>query len=137
MKNIARVSRIAGVALFALSFAPVTPAGTVPASSVVGAQSSDDVPLKPAPGSTPDRARAKTPVTTPSADWAKAAVLMAQDLMKEKKYAEALARLDSMDSVTVKSSDDSYLIERTRVAIASFSGDQALLVRSVEAVMAT
>ena len=122
-----------------LSIAPCVLAGTVPASSVVGAQSSDDIPLKSGPGSALDRAKSKTPATSalPSADWAKAAVQMAQDLMKAGKYPEALAKLTELDSVAAKTPNDVYLIERTRVAAASHLSDQTLLIHSLEAVMAS
>ena len=116
-------------------------AGTVPAGTAVGAQSSDDIPIKSGPGAGSERARAVAPAAnqsaTPSADWAKAAVQMAQDLIKDGKYPEALAKLADLDKVEGKSGNDVYLIERTRVAIASLTADQALLVRSMEAVMAS
>lgn len=140
MKAFVRFATSMVVAIPAMTFTPSILAGTVPAGSIVGAQTSDDIPIKPNAGSSIERARSKSPAASPagpSADWAKAAVQMAQDLMKAGQYPEALAKLAELDSVAAKAANDVYLIERTRVAAASFLGDQALLVRSVEAVMSS
>ena len=60
---------------------------------------------------------------------------MAQDAMKAAKYAEARAKLAELDALADKSADEAYMIERTRVAVASLSSDEAQLIESLEGVM--
>lgn len=65
------------------------------------------------------------------------AVKQAQELMQAKKFPEALARLAELDALASKTAEERYLIERIRVAIASLANDDTLLVKSIEAVLAS
>ncbi|MGB9108968.1 MAG: hypothetical protein WCC39_09800, partial [Telluria sp.] len=61
----------------------------------------------------------------------------AQQLMKSGKNKEALAKLRQLDSVSGKSPNESYLIERTRVGAALQAGDYETAARSSEALIAS
>lgn len=61
----------------------------------------------------------------------------AQKLMKSGKNKEALAELRKADSVSNKTSNESYLIERVRAAAASAAGDYDTAARSFEALIAS
>lgn len=56
----------------------------------------------------------------------------AQQLMKQGKNKEALARLRDLDKVSNKSANETYLIERTRAGAASQAGDYAAAAKSFE-----
>ena len=109
--------------------------------TVIGATSMiDDAPGKSKAGSELEHSKLKipaAPIVQSSADRIKLGVQMAQDLMKAMKFSESLAKLAELDGVSDKTASDIYLIERTRVAVASSAGDQTLLNRSLEAVIAT
>jgi hypothetical protein len=61
----------------------------------------------------------------------------AQQLMKAGKNKEALAKLRTLDSVSGKSANESYLIERTRAAAASAAGEYETAAKSFEALLAS
>src|ERR1035437_8137892 len=50
----------------------------------------------------------------------------AQELLRNRKSSEALAKLAELDSIPNKTPYEIYIADRTRVAIASISGDDAL-----------
>jgi hypothetical protein len=56
----------------------------------------------------------------------------AQQLMKQGKNKEALAKLRALDSVSGKSANETYLIERTRAGAASQAGDYETAAKSFE-----
>ncbi len=56
----------------------------------------------------------------------------AQQLMKQGKNKEALARLRDLDKVSGKSANETYLIERTRAGAASSAGDYDAAAKSFE-----
>ena len=129
------------VMVLGMSFAScVLGQGSAP-GTIIGATSMiDDAPGKSKAGSELERSKLKTPPTPKaqtSRDRIKLAVQMAQDLMKAMKFSESLAKLAELDSFAEKTASDVYLIERTRVAVASSAGDQTLLNRALEAVIAT
>ncbi|MDY7536928.1 hypothetical protein QN372_18470 [Undibacterium sp. RTI2.1] len=64
------------------------------------------------------------------------AVQAAGDLFKAKKYKEALAKLHDTDSVSGKTMNESFTIERMRAAIASAAGDNDTVIRSYETIIA-
>ena len=55
----------------------------------------------------------------------------------EKNYEKALQQLHKLDAIDGKTAEEIFIVHRTRVAIASASGDDTLLVQSLEAVVAT
>jgi tetratricopeptide (TPR) repeat protein len=61
----------------------------------------------------------------------------AQALMKQGKNKEALAKLREADSVSGKTPNESYLIERVRAAAASSAGDYETAAKSFEALIAS
>ncbi|GAB3418169.1 hypothetical protein NX774_06005 [Massilia agilis] len=61
----------------------------------------------------------------------------AQQLMKAGKNKDALARLHSLDSVSGKTPNETYLIERTRAAAASAAGDYDQAAKAFEALLAS
>lgn len=61
----------------------------------------------------------------------------AQDLIKEQKYKEALAKIAETDSISDKSTWEIYAIDRIRGATAARAGDTALAGKSFEAVIAS
>ena len=129
------------IVVLGMSFAPcVLGQGSAP-GTIIGATSMiDDAPGKSKAGSELERSKLKTPPTPQaqtSTDRVKLAVQMAQDLMGAMKFPESLVTLAELDSVADKTASDIYLIERTRVAVASLTGDQILLNRSIEAVIAS
>ena len=64
-------------------------------------------------------------------------VRQAGELLKQKKYKEALERLRSADAVPNKTPYEIYVIEGTRAAIALNAGDDAIAEKALEAVLAT
>lgn len=72
-----------------------------------------------------------------NSDRVKLGVQAAQELLKAQKYPQALAKLREVDALPGKTASDTYLLERTRVAAASQTSDNALLIQSLEAVLAT
>jgi hypothetical protein len=127
-------------ALPAIGFSPAARAqGTAP-GTVVGAPTSDDVVVRPKLDVEMSRLKASTqtsPVVQRPVDLVTPAVKSAQDLMQAKKYPEALLKLSELDALADKSAGETFLIERTRVALASLAGDEALLIKSMEAVVAS
>jgi hypothetical protein len=82
--------------------------------------------------------------TAPAADAPPAAreqvgklVQQAQQLVRQKKYAEALARLKEADAVADKSPYETYVIEETRAVAMIESADYTAAVRALDAVLAT
>jgi len=61
----------------------------------------------------------------------------AQELLRNRKSSEALAKLAELDSIPNKTPYEIYIADRTRVAIASMSGDDALSIQSLEPVIAS
>jgi hypothetical protein len=61
----------------------------------------------------------------------------AQQLMKQGKNKDALAKLRELDKVSGKSANESYLIERTRAAAASAAGDYDTAGKAFEALLAS
>jgi uncharacterized protein HemY len=61
----------------------------------------------------------------------------AQQLMKQGKNKDALAKLHALDSVGNKTPNEHYLIERTRAAAASAAGDYDQAAKSFEALIAS
>jgi hypothetical protein len=61
----------------------------------------------------------------------------AQQLMKSGKNKEALAKLRQLDSVSGKSANESYLIERTRLGAAVAAGDYDTAAKSSETLIAS
>ena len=140
MKHSARYTTPTATALImvvlGMSFAPcVLGQGSAP-GTIIGATSMiDDAPGKSKAGLELERSKLKTLPTLKaqtSTDRVKLAVQMAQDLMRAGKYPESLVTLARLDSVADKSASDIYLIERTRVAVASITSDKILLNRSIE-----
>jgi hypothetical protein len=129
---------IAGVLLAVFAAPAAWAQGATPPGTLVGAQTSDDVPLRTRQEIEMQRLKTGTKVATPAPsrlDQVKLAVKTAQALMQEGKYLEALAKLSAFDAVVDKTGEETYLIERTRVAIASHLNDEALLVKSMTAAM--
>jgi tetratricopeptide (TPR) repeat protein len=61
----------------------------------------------------------------------------AQQLMKQGKNKEALAKLHDLDKVSNKTAEETYLIERTRAAAAAAAGDNDTAARAFEALLAS
>ncbi|MGE0373666.1 MAG: tetratricopeptide repeat protein [Gammaproteobacteria bacterium] len=61
----------------------------------------------------------------------------AQDLIKAGKYKEALNKVREADAVATKNANESFLIERMRIAAASGAGDMDTAARSFEALAAS
>ena len=61
----------------------------------------------------------------------------AQDLIKAGKYKEALAKVRDADAIGGKNANESYLVERMRLAAASGAGDADQAARSFEAIAAS
>jgi hypothetical protein len=61
----------------------------------------------------------------------------AQELIKAGKYKDALAKVRDADAVGGKNANESYLIERMRIAAASGAGDNDTAARSFEALAAS
>lgn len=61
----------------------------------------------------------------------------AQDLIKNKKYKEALAKVGELDAIANKTAYESFIIERMRGAAASGAGDTDLAAKSFETVINT
>lgn len=64
-------------------------------------------------------------------------VQQAQQLIRQRKYADALARLKEADAVPGKSPYETYVIEETRAAAEAGSGDYAAAAKALDAVLAT
>ena len=60
-----------------------------------------------------------------------------RELMKEKKYAEALVKVRDVEAIPNKTSYEMFIIDQMRGAAAAGAGDNGLAVRSFEAVLAT
>lgn len=113
--------------------------------TIIGASSKDDAgPQKNATEIAREAAAAKAKVAVPVVptpvtreDKFKLELLAAQTATKAGKYDEALARLAELDAMAEKTADESFLIERNRVAVASLSGDEAMLLKSLELVLET
>ena len=58
----------------------------------------------------------------------------AQDLIKAQRYKEALAKVRDADAVHGKSANESFMVERMRIAAASGAGDVETAARSFEAI---
>lgn len=61
----------------------------------------------------------------------------AQELIKAQKYKEALAKVRDADAVSNKNANESYLVERMRIAAASGAGDAEAAAKSFEALKAS
>jgi hypothetical protein len=59
------------------------------------------------------------------------------ELMKEKKFAEARAKIDEADAAKEKTPYETFIIDRTRAAVAQSSGDTPGLIKALEALLAT
>ncbi|MDO8653275.1 MAG: tetratricopeptide repeat protein [Undibacterium sp.] len=60
----------------------------------------------------------------------------AGELLKAKKYKDAMSKLHEADGVGGKTANESFTIERMRLSIASQSGDNDAVIRSAEAIIA-
>jgi lipopolysaccharide biosynthesis regulator YciM len=63
-------------------------------------------------------------------------VQAAGELFKSKKYKDAMSKLHDADGVSGKTANESFTIERMRLSIASQSGDNDVVIRSAEAIIA-
>ncbi len=54
------------------------------------------------------------------------------ELIKNKKYPEAFAKIDEAEKATDRTDYENYIIERTRAALASAAGDTDVLIKSLE-----
>lgn len=63
-------------------------------------------------------------------------VQQAGDMFKAKKYRDALGKLQETDRISNKTVNESFTIERMRLAVASASGDNDLIIRSGEVIVA-
>ena len=61
----------------------------------------------------------------------------AQELIKSQKYKEALAKVREADAVANKNANESYMVERMRIAAASGAGDADTAAKSFETLKAT
>jgi len=61
----------------------------------------------------------------------------AQDLMKQKKFAEALAKIREAEAVPNRTSYENYIIDRMRGSAAANNGDDELAASSFESVVAS
>jgi outer membrane protein assembly factor BamD (BamD/ComL family) len=61
----------------------------------------------------------------------------AQELIKSQKFKEALAKVREADAVPNKSANESYMVERMRIAAASGAGDADTAAKSYEALKAS
>lgn len=121
-------------------YSPCVRSQTVQAGTVVGSQTSDDVPVRPKLEIEIARLKAQNQLsagTQKKPDQVKIAIKAAQTLLQDRKYVEALAKLSDLDALSDKTAEESYLIERTRVALASSLKDDVLLVKSLEATLAS
>ncbi|MDF3037270.1 MAG: repeat family protein [Paucimonas sp.] len=66
-----------------------------------------------------------------------AVVSAAYDLVGQNRYTESLARLRELDNLPGKTAEDSYVIERARLAAATRLNDKALMMQAAQALMAT
>ncbi len=64
-------------------------------------------------------------------------VQAAEQLLKQKRYKEALAKLQEADAVPGKTPYEVYVIEATRAVVALDTGDYAGTIKALEAVLAT
>lgn len=81
------------------------------------------------------RAQGETPKESVRTDLAKP-LQAAQELLNNKKYAEALAKVGEADAISGKNPYESFLVERYRGAAAIGAGDNALAAKSFEAAVA-
>ena len=137
MKSLTQhVVSAAFLAMLGLSFSPIALSQGSRPGTIIGATSMiDDAPGKSKAAMELERAMSKAPAAPtvqPSLDRVKLAIQTAQDLMKARKYPESLATLAELDGIANKTDADNYLIERTRIAVASFSNDKTLLIHSLE-----
>ncbi len=63
-------------------------------------------------------------------------VQQAGEMFKSKKYRDALSKLQETDRISNKTVNESFTIERMRLAVASASGDNDLIIRSGEVIVA-
>jgi len=63
-------------------------------------------------------------------------VQQAGEMFRAKKYREALGKLQETDRMSNKTVNESFTIERMRLAIASATGDNDLIIRSGEIIVA-
>lgn len=64
-------------------------------------------------------------------------VQAAGELLKSKKYKDAMSKLRDADGISGKTANESFTIERMRLSIASQSGENDAVIRSAEAIIAT
>ncbi len=64
-------------------------------------------------------------------------VQAAEQLLKQKRYKEALAKLQEADAVPAKTSYETYVIEATRAVVALETGDYPGTIKALDAVLAT
>jgi hypothetical protein len=64
-------------------------------------------------------------------------VQSAGELLKSKKYKDAMAKLRDADGISGKTANESFTIERMRLSIASQSGENDAVIRSAEAIVAS
>lgn len=122
------------------AIAQSTPGGTIIGATTkddVGglAKSTTDVGRELAAAKAKANANAAKPAVLSREDKFKLGLQSAQEAMKAGKYPDALAILAELDSLPAKTADEAFAIERNRVAVASLSGDEALLMKSLEIVL--
>ncbi len=61
----------------------------------------------------------------------------ARDLIKAKKYKEALAKLHEVDAVPNRTANENFLLEQMRASAASQAGDSAQAIKSMQALIAS
>lgn len=64
-------------------------------------------------------------------------LMAAQELLKEKKYTEALALFTELDAIADQTTYERFMINSVRATIAQAAGDNALTVKSFEALLAS
>ncbi len=127
--------------VLATHYSPVAQSqGAVQPGTIVGAQSPDDASVRAKMEVEKARLKAieeRKASRTQSLNLVKPAVKTAQELMQAKKYPEALARLADLDALAGKTVEEIYLIERTRIALASLVNDDVLLIKSLDAALSS
>ncbi|MBL8524394.1 MAG: hypothetical protein JNN20_11955 [Betaproteobacteria bacterium] len=127
--------------ILAASMGAKVMAQSTPGGTIIGATTKDDVGglAKNTTDVARELAAEKTKITKPVVvsrdDRFKLGLRAAQAAMKAGRHADALAALTELDSLPAKTADETFAIERNRVAVASLSGDEVLLVKSLEVVL--
>ena len=138
--TVASITRLLSAVALAV---PVAMAQSTAGGTIIGSTTKDDVGGQGRSITDLERERAKEankvkvskPVLLSRRESFNAGIRAAQDAIKAGRYNEATARLNELDTLTDKSVDDVYLVGRIRVAVASASENEPLLIASLESVM--